>query len=148
MSASIQKVCLLELNIPMFEILSPNDQYKFCRKAEKRQYSFQHQVYKLGDSPLEVYYIISGEFKKVGAKGIPFGYLEAGCVFGDEEILESKARKYSVFCSSTEALVYVFKRESFEEHFMANPGIAKKLRDFKKSRNELVRPFHILNELK
>lgn len=113
MTATVQKMELPQLNIPMFDLLSEIDQYRFCRRAQKRPYSFQQQVYRLGDAPTEVYYIISGEFKRVGPRGIPLGYIEAGSVFGDDEVIDPSLRKHSVVCHSTSGLLYVFKKESF-----------------------------------
>lgn len=135
MNVSVQKIELAELNIPMLDLLTPDEQFRFCRRAQKKQYSFQHQVYKQGEMPTDLYYIVSGEFKKVGFKGMPLGFLEVGCIFGDDEIIDSMPRRYSVICNSAEGVVYIFKKELFEDIFMTNPEIVRKIKELKRNRN-------------
>ena len=66
-------------------------------------------------------------------------YLEASCTFGHEEIINRTDRRYSIICSSSEAIVYVFGRTLFEEYFMGNPYVLRSLRSTERLHDSVLK---------
>jgi CRP-like cAMP-binding protein len=88
-------------------------------------FHYNQKVYRQGEEPCEVFYVLSGEFRRVDARARHLEYYEMGCLFGEEEIMVlvdgaaaaggggKGRRNSSVLCNSTEAVAYSIPRQLF-----------------------------------